>query len=169
MTPEFLCAFHATGGWVCGGHCGTWSMAPIQGKDGHFENDLWGKGLVWCLSVTVSAWWGGVREPFLRNHNVYSVPAFSSYFPPTRNHHSGLGWDIRGSKALLWFVRLSVFWVSKWLGLKSQKRLSFAPSVTSLLWGSGHGRVHLLEKERVSGDKTRREKHQLLAQNPLPL
>lgn len=146
----------------------------VPGKDGHFENDLWvreGEGLMWCLSVTVSARWGGIREPFLRNHNIYSVPAFSSYFPPTQNHHFGLPRGGRGSKALLWLVRLSVFWGSKWLGLKSQKkkRLSSAPSGTSLLWGSGHWRVHLLEKERVSGDKTRREKHQLLAQNPLSL
>lgn len=77
MTPECLWVFIATGGWVCGGQSGTWSMAQARERMGALKMTVSEKR----KRTPVALVGGGVS--LVGGHNVHSVLAFSPYFSPT--------------------------------------------------------------------------------------
>ena len=114
---------------------------------------------IYCLSM-VGKGFGG---PFLRTHNVYLVPAFSPYF---------LAWVWGGGPEQVVSIALArrVVCALRFQVLGFRKPRDFILLLLERLFCEtvDTAGASFRKKGRISEDKTRRAKHQLLAQNRTP-
>lgn len=114
---------------------------------------------IYCLSM-VGKGFGG---PFLRTHNVYFVPAFSPYF---------LAWVWGGGPEQVVSIALARHVVCSLrrqvLGFRTPRDFILLQLECLFCETVDTAGASFRKKGRISGDKTKREKHQLLAQNRIP-